>query len=65
MRPSMKLSTESMTRYTGQTDRYRDQFVGILSHDLRNPLGAIIAGAALLARAGEDDPVRPEWPRGF
>ena len=47
--------TESMTRYGAQTDLYRDQFVGILSHDLRTPLGAITAGAALLARAAEDD----------
>lgn len=47
--------TESMTRYSAQTDLYRDQFVGILSHDLRSPLGAITAGAALLARAAEDD----------
>lgn len=47
--------TESMTRYSAQTDLYRDQFVGILSHDLRNPLAAITAGAALLAHAAEDD----------
>lgn len=47
--------TESMTRYSAQTDLYRNQFVGILSHDLRTPLGAITAGAALLARAAEHD----------
>ena len=47
--------TESMMRYSAQTDLYRDQFIGILSHDLRSPLGAITAGAALLARAAEDD----------
>jgi signal transduction histidine kinase len=47
--------TESMTRYSAQTDLYRDQFVGILSHDLRSPLGAITAGAALLAHAAADD----------
>lgn len=47
--------TESVTRYSAQTDLYRDQFVGILSHDLRNPLGAITAGAALLAHAAADD----------
>jgi signal transduction histidine kinase len=47
--------TESMTRYSAQTNLYRDQFVGILSHDLRSPLGAITAGAALLARAAEGD----------
>jgi len=46
---------ESMTRYSARTDLYRDQFIGILSHDLRNPLGAITAGAALLARAADDD----------
>jgi signal transduction histidine kinase len=48
--------TESMVRYSAQTDLYRDQFVGILSHDLRSPLGAITAGAALLARAADRDP---------
>ena len=46
---------ESATRYSAQTDRYRDQFVGMLSHDLRTPLGAITTSAALLARAGDDD----------
>jgi signal transduction histidine kinase len=49
--------TESMDRFARQTDRFRDQFVGVLSHDLRTPLGAVIAGAALLA-APEDNPER-------
>jgi signal transduction histidine kinase len=35
----------------------RDQFIGILSHDLRTPLGAVTAGAALLALP-EDNPER-------
>ena len=48
--------TESMTRYAMKTDLYRDQFIGILSHDLRSPLSAISAGAALLATSAEDDP---------
>jgi len=47
--------TESMTRYTAMTDRYRDQFVGVLGHDLRNPLNAISAGAALLTVSGDGD----------
>lgn len=47
--------TESMTRYAAKTDLYRDQFVGILSHDLRSPLSAITAGAALLAASANDD----------
>ena len=49
--------TESMERFALQTDLFRDQFVGVLSHDLRTPLGAAIAGAALLA-AAEDNPDR-------
>jgi signal transduction histidine kinase len=47
--------TESMTRYSAKTDLYRDQFIGILSHDLRNPLSAITAGAALLAASANED----------
>jgi signal transduction histidine kinase len=47
--------TESMTRYSAKTDRSRDQFVGMVSHDLRNPLGAITAGAALLAASADAD----------
>ena len=47
--------TESMTRFAVQTDLFRDQFIGILSHDLRTPLGAITTGAALLA-VPEDNP---------
>jgi hypothetical protein len=27
--------TESMDRFANQTDRFRDQFIGIVSHDLR------------------------------
>lgn len=49
--------SESMHRFGEQTDLFRDQFIGILSHDLRNPLGAITAGAALLA-VPEDNPQR-------
>ena len=49
--------TESMDRFARQTDRFRDQFIGILGHDLRTPLGAVTAGAALLA-IPEDNPER-------
>ena len=47
--------TESLTRYSAKTDRCRDQFVGMVSHDLRGPLGAITAGAALLAASADAD----------
>ena len=49
--------TESMDRFAVQTDLFRDQFIGIVSHDLRTPLGAVTMGAALLAQP-EDDPHR-------
>jgi signal transduction histidine kinase len=52
--------TESMDRFAVQTDQFRDQFIGVLSHDLRTPLGAITAGAALLTLA-EDNPQRRSW----
>jgi signal transduction histidine kinase len=52
--------TESMDRFAGQTDQFRDQFIGVLSHDLRTPLGAITAGAALLALP-DDNPQRRSW----
>lgn len=48
--------TESTNRYVEMLDRHRDQFLGILGHDLRNPLGAIILGASVLsATEGLDD----------
>jgi len=49
--------TESMDRFARQTDRFRDQFIGVLGHDLRTPLSAVTAGAALLA-IPEDNPER-------
>jgi signal transduction histidine kinase len=49
--------TESMDRFAVQTDLFRDQFIGVLSHDLRTPLGAITTGATLLA-VSEDNPQR-------
>jgi signal transduction histidine kinase len=52
--------TESMDRFAVQTDQFRDQFIGVLSHDLRTPLGAITTGAALLTLA-EDNPQRRSW----
>jgi signal transduction histidine kinase len=40
---------DSLGQYVTQLDRFRDQFVGILGHDLRSPLSTIVTGAALLA----------------
>ncbi len=48
--------TEAVGRFMVTTEHYRDQSLGILGHDLRNPLSAIIMGSALLvATEGLDD----------
>ena len=39
--------------HPGRTARFREHFVGIVSHDLRNPLTAIVTSAHLLLRYGE------------
>lgn len=40
--------TEAVDRFTHTTEHYRDQTLGILGHDLRGPLSAIVTGATLL-----------------
>lgn len=39
----------AVERFTTMATHYQDQSLGILGHDLRNPLSAVIAGATLLA----------------
>lgn len=43
--------TEATIRFTEEVDRSRELFLGILGHDLRNPLTAIIGLAELQLRA--------------
>lgn len=43
---------ESITDYSKKLDLSRNLFLGILSHDLRNPLGAISMSAELTLRIG-------------
>lgn len=48
--------TEAVDSFMRTTERYRDQSLGILGHDLRNPLSAIIMGSTLLVgKEGLDD----------
>ena len=44
---------ESVSRYTMLLDRSRNLFLGILGHDLRNPVGAASMCAEQLLRSGE------------
>jgi PAS domain S-box-containing protein len=49
----LKRQNEELLR----TVRFSEMFVGILGHDLRNPLSAITTAASLLARRAETDKV--------
>ncbi|MGZ3419014.1 MAG: hypothetical protein ACXWUG_20790 [Polyangiales bacterium] len=45
---SLEALSVAVERFTAITEHYRDPSLGILGHDLRNPLTAIINGASLL-----------------
>lgn len=47
--------TESVERHAHRTKMATDLFIGILCHDIRNPLGAISMSAELLVRSGRLD----------
>jgi signal transduction histidine kinase len=44
---------ESVARYTRQTGTSAELFIGILGHDIRNPLGTILTSAEVLVRSGQ------------
>lgn len=44
---------ESVSRYTMQTKRASDLFIGVLGHDIRNPLGTIMMATGYLVRSGK------------
>lgn len=52
-----QLLAESICTYAHDIDKAKDLFLGVLGHDLRNPLGAITATAAVMIRKEG-----PEWP---
>jgi signal transduction histidine kinase len=48
--------TDSARRYVEMLEHRRDQFLGVLGHDLRNPLNALATGASFLVDSeGLDD----------
>lgn len=44
---------ESVARYTRQTRSASDLFIGVLGHDIRNPLGTIMMSSEYLVRSGQ------------
>ena len=52
-----QLLVESMTRYAHDVERSKNMFLGVLGHDLRTPLGAIMMSATvMMTKEG------PDWP---
>jgi len=50
--------TKSLVEFMGRLDKSRATFLGILGHDLRDPLATIIAGGKLLLEEKLDDSMR-------
>jgi signal transduction histidine kinase len=48
--------TESVAHYTKTINNSRNLFLGVLGHDLRNPLGAVSMGAQWIERSGITSP---------
>jgi signal transduction histidine kinase len=48
--------TESVAHYTKTINNSRNLFLGVLGHDLRNPLGAVSMGAEWIERSGTTNP---------
>lgn len=54
---------EGLIAELNRTVRLSETFVAVLGHDLRNPLGAVVAGATLALRHVEDPKVRGHLDR--
>jgi signal transduction histidine kinase len=48
---------ESVGHYADEVERWRNIFLGVLGHDLRSPLSAIVMTSELIARMAVDAPV--------
>jgi signal transduction histidine kinase len=48
---------ESVCYYAEEVERWRNIFLGVLSHDLRSPLGAIMLTSEVIARTAVDVPM--------
>lgn len=48
---------ESVSHYAAEVERWRNIFLGVLGHDLRSPLSAIVLTSELIARMAVDAPI--------
>lgn len=55
--------SESVAFFAVEVDRWRHVFLGVLGHDLRNPLNAILMTSQLLSRTPTDAPITQQVER--
>ena len=48
---------ESVSHYSAEVERWRSIFLGVLGHDLRSPLSAIVMTSELISRMAVDAPI--------
>lgn len=48
---------ESVSHYAEEVERWRNIFLGVLGHDLRSPLSAIVTTSQMIAHMAIDDPI--------
>ena len=48
---------ESVSHYAEEVERWRNIFLGVLGHDLRSPLSAIVMTSQMIAHMAVDDPI--------
>lgn len=48
-------ATQEVLRLENETSQFREQFIAVLGHDLRNPLASISAGARILDRTVQSE----------
>jgi PAS domain S-box-containing protein len=61
-RAALAIESAGLYRAAGRAVQARDEVLGIVAHDLRNPLGTILMHAGLLRRRGPDPERRSRRP---
>ena len=60
VRSRLEKHTVEQAQALGDLNRRKDEFIAMLSHELRNPLAPILSAVHLLRLQGDDNPVREQ-----
>lgn len=53
---ALNLQLQRQAEQLSEADRYKDEFLAMLGHELRNPLAGVVSGAQVLKMIGLDQP---------